>query len=81
MPPAVPQPLPIFNISTRKVGGLRFIKAGRLCVSFCVAKSAKPIKRARPRRSAAVPSRDPAELATVLALVLFNLERTLSHAK
>lgn len=24
------------NISTRRVGGLRFVKVGRLCVSFCV---------------------------------------------
>jgi hypothetical protein len=27
------------NISTRKVGGLRFIKLGRICISFSVAKS------------------------------------------
>lgn len=27
---------PMFNISTRKVGGLRFIKVGRLCLSFCI---------------------------------------------
>jgi len=26
----------ILNISTRKVGGLRFIKIGRICFSFCV---------------------------------------------
>lgn len=26
----------IFNISTRKVGGIRFIKLGRFCFSFCV---------------------------------------------
>jgi hypothetical protein len=29
----------IFNISTKKVGGLRFIKIGRLCVSFAITKS------------------------------------------
>jgi hypothetical protein len=26
----------IFNISTRQVGDLRFIKIGRLCFLFCV---------------------------------------------
>ncbi len=26
----------ILNVSTRKIGGLRFIKIGRFCVSFCV---------------------------------------------
>lgn len=26
----------MFNISTRKVGGIRFIKIGRLCFSFCM---------------------------------------------
>ena len=26
----------LLNVSTRKVGGLRFIKIGRFCVSFCV---------------------------------------------
>lgn len=25
-----------FNISTRRVGGLRFVKVGRFCFSFCV---------------------------------------------
>jgi len=24
------------NISTRKVGGLRFVKVGRFCFSFCI---------------------------------------------
>lgn len=24
------------NISTRRVGGLRFVKVGRLCFSFCI---------------------------------------------
>jgi hypothetical protein len=28
----------IINISTRKVGGIRFVKIGRLCLSFCVTK-------------------------------------------
>lgn len=26
----------LFNISTRRIGGLRFIKLGRFCFSFCV---------------------------------------------
>ena len=26
----------LVNLSTRKVGGLRFIKIGRFCLSFCV---------------------------------------------
>lgn len=28
----------MFNISTRKVGGLRWIKIGRFTIMFCVAK-------------------------------------------
>lgn len=31
------------NISTRKVGGLRFIKLGRLCVSFSVTQRYKAL--------------------------------------
>ena len=27
---------PLFNISTRIVGGIRFLKIGRFCFSFCV---------------------------------------------
>ena len=27
---------PWLHISTRRVGGLRFIKIGRLCLSFCI---------------------------------------------
>ena len=26
----------IFNISARRVGGIRFLRVGRLCVSFCL---------------------------------------------
>lgn len=33
----------MFNISTRKVGGIRFIKIGKLCFSFCQTKSFKPV--------------------------------------
>jgi len=32
-----------FNISTRRVGGLRFIKIGRLCLSFCITKEYRPL--------------------------------------
>jgi len=37
----------MFNISTRRVGGIRFLKVGRLTLSFCVAQSVKPIKGSR----------------------------------
>lgn len=33
----------LFNISTRKVGGLRFLKIGRLCLCFCVTRHYRPI--------------------------------------
>lgn len=33
----------IFNFSTRKVGGIRFVKLGRFNASFSVSKSYKPI--------------------------------------
>jgi hypothetical protein len=26
----------VFNFSTRRVGGIRFIKLGRFCFSFCL---------------------------------------------
>lgn len=26
----------MLNISTRKVGGLRFLKVGRFCLAFCI---------------------------------------------
>lgn len=32
---------PLFNASVRKVGGLTFIRLGRLCVSFCLTR--KPV--------------------------------------
>lgn len=28
----------MFNVSYRKVGGLRFLKVGRFCFSFCVSR-------------------------------------------
>lgn len=30
-------------ISTRKVGGLRFVKVGRLCFSYSITKAYKPL--------------------------------------
>lgn len=33
----------ILNISTRKVGGLRFVKIGRFCFSFCISRYYRPI--------------------------------------
>ena len=32
-----------FNVSTRKVGGLRFVKIGRLTVSWSVSRAYKPL--------------------------------------
>jgi hypothetical protein len=26
----------MFNVSTRRVGGLIFVKVGRFCISFCI---------------------------------------------
>lgn len=37
----------IFNISTTKVGGLRFVKVGRICFSFCVTDQFRPLARSR----------------------------------
>jgi hypothetical protein len=31
------------NISTRRVGGIRFVKIGRFCFSFCVTRRYRPI--------------------------------------
>jgi len=33
----------IFNFSTRKVGGLRFVKLGRFCFMFTLTKEYKPL--------------------------------------
>ncbi|MDQ5916739.1 MAG: hypothetical protein QG584_2633 [Pseudomonadota bacterium] len=33
----------ILNISTRKIGGLRFVKIGRFCFSFCITRQYRPI--------------------------------------
>ena len=34
----------MFNIGTIKVGGIRFIKVGKLCFSFCVTQKYKALK-------------------------------------
>jgi hypothetical protein len=36
----------MLNISTRKVGGLRFIKIGRLTMMFCVSRAYRPLSDA-----------------------------------
>jgi hypothetical protein len=33
----------MFNICTRKVGGLRFIKLGRLTFMFCLSREYRPL--------------------------------------
>jgi hypothetical protein len=33
----------MWNISAKKVGGIRFIKVGRLCFSICVTRQYKPL--------------------------------------
>jgi hypothetical protein len=33
----------MFHISMRRVGGLRFIKIGRLCFSFCLTREYRPL--------------------------------------
>lgn len=33
-----------FNISTRRIGGLRFVKVGRFCFSFCVTAEYKALR-------------------------------------
>lgn len=38
------------QISARHVGGIRFLKVGRLCVSFCVTRQARPLSGSRPIR-------------------------------
>lgn len=37
----------MLNISIRKVGGLTFVKVGRLCFSFCLTREYRPLA-ARP---------------------------------
>lgn len=33
----------MFNFSTRRVGGLRFVKLGRICFSFCITREFRPL--------------------------------------
>lgn len=33
----------MFNVCTRRVGGLRFIKLGRFCISFCITRDYKQL--------------------------------------
>ena len=40
----------MFNISYRKVGGLRFLKVGRLTFMWCVSRQYKPLSNAGSRR-------------------------------
>lgn len=35
----------LFNVRTRKIGGLRFIWIGRLVFSFCIKKPRAPLQR------------------------------------
>jgi hypothetical protein len=36
---------PFLNLSTRKVGGIRFLKIGRLTLSFSISRSYRPLKK------------------------------------
>jgi len=33
----------VFNISARRVGGIRFLKVGRFCFSFCLTREYRPL--------------------------------------
>jgi hypothetical protein len=35
----------LFNISTRRVGGIRFFKIGSLCLSFCITSGYKSLSQ------------------------------------
>jgi hypothetical protein len=35
--------VPLFNLSTRRVGGIRFVKVGRLCFSLCITRAYRPL--------------------------------------
>lgn len=43
---------PMFNIATRKVGGIRFVKVGRLCIAFTIARRFRPSATPRPSTEA-----------------------------
>lgn len=38
----------MLNISTRRVGGIRFLKVGRLCFSFCVTREYRNLNARKP---------------------------------
>ncbi len=40
----------IFNFSTKRVGGLRFVKLGRLTISFSVARDYRALDQETPKR-------------------------------
>lgn len=42
--PRVPRLPALPKISTKRVGGLRFVKVGRITMSWCIAKSAAPLR-------------------------------------
>jgi hypothetical protein len=33
----------MFNICTRRIGGIRFVKIGRFCFSFCLTREYRPL--------------------------------------
>lgn len=33
----------MFNVCTRRVGGIRFLKIGRFCFSFCLTRAYRPL--------------------------------------
>jgi hypothetical protein len=41
--------MPIFNFSTRRVGGIRFWKLGRFCFSFCVTREYRTLAKINPQ--------------------------------
>jgi hypothetical protein len=43
----------MFNFSTRRVGGIRFVKLGRFCFSFCITRQYTPLNRAAQALNAA----------------------------
>jgi len=58
----------MFNFSTRKVGGIRFIKLGRLSLSFCVCRSAVPLGHKRSNGGCKPPLRNIKRLRALLAI-------------
>lgn len=44
----------MLNIATRRVGGIRFVKIGRLTFSFCLSREFKPFTYQAPKRARVV---------------------------